>query len=168
MIRALFCAVSFLALLGAGGADPDPNRLAPVRPLVGGKWVGSGFLPGVGNYSSTRQFDWTLDGKFIQMQHVLTIRDSVLSEAGYFGWDAQRSAVALWGFASDGSYTTARLLPARSGTMLIEGHTIGDAQTHWRILLRLRGKDELSIITEHERKGSWIPYTSAIYKRQKG
>ena len=165
MIRALFRAASFLALLGA--AAPDPNRLAPVRPLVGGTWVGSGFLPGVGNYSSTRQFDWTLDGKFIQMQHVLTIKDSVLSEAGYFGWDTQRSAVTMWGFASDGSHTTARLLAARSGRMIIEGNTIGVGEIHWRIMLRMRGKDELSIITEHERKGSWIPYTSAVYKRRK-
>ena len=165
MIRALFRALPFAAFLGASA--PDPNRLEPVRPLIGGKWVGSGFLPGVGNYSSTRQFDWTLDGKFIQMQHVLTIKDSVLSEAGYFGWDAQRSAVTMWGFASDGSHTTARLISSRSGTMVIEGNTVREADIHWRILLRIRGKDELSIITEHERKGSWVPYTSAVYRRRR-
>jgi hypothetical protein len=97
---------------------------------------------------------------------VLTIRDSVLSEAGYFGWDSQRGGIALWGFASDGSYTTGNVTPARSGTLVLEGHTVGAERIHWRILLRLRGKDELSIITEHERKGSWIPYTSAIYRRK--
>jgi hypothetical protein len=35
------------------------------------------------------------------------------------------------------------------------------------MMLRVRGSDELSILVEHERKGSWIPYTSALYRRER-
>lgn len=165
-MRAWTRALILVVALAAAAPTPDASRLDPFRPLVGGRWIGGGFLPGIGNYTSTREFAWTLDGKFIQTHHTLTIRDSTFSESGFVGWDPERKAVTLWSFASDGSRTTGSQIPARGGSILIEGTTTGDSATHWRSLIRPRGSDELSIITEIERKGSWIPYTSASYRRQ--
>ncbi len=164
-MRALCCAL--LCLVALGATPSEANRLDPFIPLVGGSWVGGGFLPGIGNYKSTRTFGWTPDGRLIETKHVLTIGDSVHSETAYLGWDERRSTVALWGVASDGSQLTARQVPARGKAILIDGTTVGAAQTHWRMMLRLRGDHELSILVEHERKGSWIPYTSALYRREK-
>lgn len=159
--------VAALAPLGAAAPPADVPRLDPFRPLVGGRWVGGGFLAGIGSYKSTREFAWTLDGKYIEMRHVLALRDSTFSESGYLGWDPERKAVSLWIFASDGSRTTASQVPARPGAILLEGNTLGDSVVHWRSLIRRRGDDELSIVTEIERQGSWIPYTSAMYRREK-
>ncbi len=161
-VVAASCALGQTSGEGAHAATSAPSavdRFEPYRFLAGGMWTAAmqiGNEPGT--YDVEYTFEWVLSGKFLQSRHVTKREGKQLSSTlSMIGWDAQRQAMAQWGFNNMGM--TAVLYAPQTdapGTLAFEGKLGGGEKApHVRTTYVRRGENELEVKTEFLRDGKY-------------
>jgi len=157
--------------------QPDPKAQAaesPLKPfewLIDGTWYTEGEYPGLGKSRGMRTYRYTLGGRFIEMQQEVLIQPP--------GGGAQRMAVTAilgrnpgtrrlqqWGFARDGSISTAEWDVVAPPAMRFEGRVVNSSPWRLRGILSRDAADEFVETLEVYNDGGWRPHSESRFARK--
>ena len=169
--RWLFALTSLIVILsGSSGLwaqqEAPKTQLDRLAYLVGGRWTAEGEIPGFGNYTAERTYEWMLDGKFIEQRHVMTLPNAEIETKGVIGWNPEQQAIVAWGFGSDGGIATTVGAVIGPDELAFEGKRVGAFNAgDVRATFHKIHDDEFTEKAEIKRDGQWQEMFTFRFRR---
>ena len=142
------------------------DQLEPMAYLVGGLWRAEGEIPGFGEFTTERSYEWALAGQFIEQRHVMKLPDAKMEALGIIGWHPDKKAISAWGFGSDGGIAVTDVSAATNDQIRMEGARVGDFNAGpIRSTFRKINNNEFLEIAEVEKDGEWVEMFTFRFRR---
>jgi len=141
---------------------PGRGKLGFLKPLIG-NWIAEADSPR-GKLVCTRRFDYTLDGKFIELRVVWQFASSAYEETAILG--IKDDVPAFWSFTSDGKHSQGVLA---DGTDVHTQAICFEAQMPAGIARMIYWPGEegtLNWAVESKTQKGWNRFTEHRYKRK--
>ncbi len=168
--RLLTFVFGIVALLGLGASPlrAGDSPLAPYEWLIG-EWIGGGEYPGVGKYTVSYLYEWTMDRRFMKTTYVMVAGDRVVwTDLGMVGWDSARGCMVGFNFGMEGSIGWGRTIEEESPeSFRMEGRVVGtDSPKDFRVRMRRKEPDVLEVVMEQKQGESWTALPPQVYRRK--